>query len=120
MSKQHFGKSNRFGVPAPKPGALPTGPHPDRKFESDYTPPCAKKQPKYAKIPPVFRRDFFLHIVYAHDDNTGNGCCNAGIMLPAELFLQEQAAPQDGCHAVAGNDGSSQGGFATGKRVDVK
>ena len=28
-SKQHFGKSNRFGVPAPKPGALPTGPHPD-------------------------------------------------------------------------------------------
>ena len=26
---QHFGKSNRFGVPAPKPGALPTGPHPE-------------------------------------------------------------------------------------------
>jgi hypothetical protein len=26
---QHFGKSNRFGVPAPKPGTLPTGPHPE-------------------------------------------------------------------------------------------
>ena len=26
---QHFGKSNRFGVPAPKAGALPTALHPD-------------------------------------------------------------------------------------------
>ena len=25
-------QSNRFGVPAPKPGALPTGPHPDIKL----------------------------------------------------------------------------------------
>ena len=28
-SMQHFGKSNRFGVPAPKAGALPTALHPD-------------------------------------------------------------------------------------------
>ena len=26
---QHLEQSNRFGVPAPKPGALPTGPHPE-------------------------------------------------------------------------------------------
>ena len=32
---QHFGKSNRFGVPAPKPGALPTGPHPDMKLREN-------------------------------------------------------------------------------------
>ena len=29
---QHLEQSNRFGVPAPKPGALPTGPHPDIKL----------------------------------------------------------------------------------------
>ena len=34
---QHFGKSNRFGVPAPKPGALPTGPHPDLNCHPLYT-----------------------------------------------------------------------------------
>ena len=32
---QHFRKSNRFGVPAPKPGALPTGPHPDMKLREN-------------------------------------------------------------------------------------
>ena len=32
---QHFGKSNRFDVPAPKPGALPTGPHPDIKLREN-------------------------------------------------------------------------------------
>ena len=31
-SKQHFGKSNRFGVPAPKAPALPTGLYPDNFF----------------------------------------------------------------------------------------
>ena len=32
---QHFGKSNRLSVPAPKPGALPTGPHPDMKLREN-------------------------------------------------------------------------------------
>ena len=31
---QHLEKSNRFGVPAPKSSALPTGPHPDMKLEN--------------------------------------------------------------------------------------
>ena len=30
---KNFGKSNRFGVPAPKCGALPTGLYPDTRYE---------------------------------------------------------------------------------------
>ena len=40
-------------------------------------------------------------------------------MLPAQLFLQEQAAPQDGSHAVGGDDGGGQRGLAAGEGVDV-
>ena len=32
-SIQYLKQSNQFGVPAPKPGALPTGPHPDMKLK---------------------------------------------------------------------------------------
>ena len=40
-------------------------------------------------------------------------------MLPAQLLLQENAAPQDGNHAVGGDDGGSQSGLAAGQCVDV-
>ena len=41
-------------------------------------------------------------------------------MLPAELFLQENAAPQHRGHAVGGDDGRGQGHvFRVRQRVDV-
>lgn len=57
---QHFVQSNRCCVPAPKPGALPTGPHPDIQLREKirrgndrqkispphYTPAGTKKQVK--------------------------------------------------------------------------
>lgn len=60
-----------------------------------------------------------LHIKYAHNHNTGKGYGNAGVVLPAQLFFQEDAAPQHGNHAVGGNDRRCQGSFAAGQGVDV-
>ena len=71
-SKQHFGKSNRFGIPAPKSSALPTGPHPGfvrrphREQGVLYTMPFKKaiiksqsRQGKYRCVTAVF---IFLNI----------------------------------------------------------
>ena len=60
-----------------------------------------------------------LHIKYAHNHNTGKGYGNAGVVLPAQLLFQEDAAPQHGNHAVGGNDRRCQGSFAAGQGVDV-
>lgn len=60
-----------------------------------------------------------LHIKYAHNHNTSKGYGNAGVVLPAQLFFQEDAAPQHGNHAVGGNDRRCQGSFAAGQGVDV-
>ena len=62
---------------------------------------------------------FSLHIINAHNENTGEGNGNTSVVFPAEFFLQEQAAPKNGGHAVRGNDGGSQSGFTTSKGIDI-
>ena len=60
-----------------------------------------------------------LHIKHTHDHDTGKGNRDAGVVLPAQLLFQEDAAPQHGNHAVGGNDRRCQGSFAAGQGVDV-
>ena len=57
---------------------------------------CSLSLPNERKSGQIARFLQFLDVENTHDHNADDGQGDAQIVLPAELFLEEQAAPQDG------------------------
>ena len=59
-------------------------------------------------------------IEYPDHDDADDDQGDHGVVLPGELFLQEDPAPEDGCHAVGRDDRCRERDVRlVGQRVDV-